>query len=169
MAQALTLLNPLDEAVGIAAYSGPLEHKANRAFSGPDAMNAPPPNAPPVLVIDDDPSVLEALGMLLEMWGRPVITAASEAEAVARLADGRVPPAAILADHRLEGGRTGGEAVARIRGMYPTPIPGILLTGAPHADGASTAHEQGMIVLQKPVRPDQLKTALDRAIDPGSG
>jgi CheY-like chemotaxis protein len=52
----------------------------------------------PVLVVDDDPDIREALTQILEDRGFDVITAANGQEALTLLRSLRVPPAVILLD-----------------------------------------------------------------------
>ena len=82
------------------------------------------------MVIDDERTVLQALNLLLEMWGYRVVTAESEGEAIDRLSVAGETPHAILADYRLREGRTGVQAIDRIRAearvaafARSTPIP----------------------------------------------
>src|SRR5436190_9924793 len=53
----------------------------------------------PVLVVDDDPYILEALSLLLELEGYPVATAADGIEAL-RAVD-RVHPSVVLLDMQM--------------------------------------------------------------------
>ena len=70
-----------------------------------------------VVVIDDDPLVLEATGGLLRSWGCCVVTAKSCDEALVRLAEteaGRRPDL-IVCDYQLSRGLTGVDAIERLR------------------------------------------------------
>ena len=74
------------------------------------------PVAKLVVVIDDDPLVLEATGGLLRSWGCSVITARSCDEALVCLAEteaGRRPDL-IVCDYQLSRGLTGVEAIERL-------------------------------------------------------
>jgi CheY-like chemotaxis protein len=84
-----------------------------------------------VVVIDDDPLILEATGGLLQSWGCCVVTAQSCEEALVRLAEteaGRRPDV-IVSDYQLSRGLTGIDAIERLRSAFPNPIPALLISG----------------------------------------
>jgi CheY-like chemotaxis protein len=88
------------------------------------------PVAKLVVVIDDDPLILEATGGLLQSWGCCVVTAQSCEEALVRLAKtqaGRRPDV-IMSDYRLSRGLTGVDAIERLRSAFPNPIPALLIS-----------------------------------------
>jgi CheY-like chemotaxis protein len=112
-----------------------------------------------IVVIDDDPLVREATGMLLRSWGCQVITAESYDDAVTRLAasEGGRRPDLIVCDYHLSKGATGIDAVRRLRRAFE--IPALLITGdasSPSKD-ASTG---GYRLLHKPVNAEAFRAAL---------
>jgi len=117
------------------------------------------PVAKLVVVIDDDPLILEATGGLLRSWGCRVVTAQSCEEALMRLAEteaGRRPDV-IVSDYQLSRGMTGVDAIERLRGGFP--IPALLISGdasSPRCDVGS----QGYHLLYKPVNAERLHAAL---------
>ncbi|MBP2312226.1 response regulator [Azospirillum soli] len=117
-----------------------------------------------VMVIDDERTVLQALNLLLEMWGYRVVVAESEVEAVERLSALDEKPHAILADYRLREGRTGVQAIERIRAMVGALVPGVIITGDTSIDGLRDARANGLTILQKPVLPPHLQTVLGKAV-----
>lgn len=117
-----------------------------------------------VMVIDDERSVLQALNLLLEMWGYRVIAAESEGEAVERLSALDERPHAILADYRLREGRTGVQAIDRIRTEVGTVVPAVIITGDTSTDGIREARARGLTILQKPVLPPHLQAVLGKAL-----
>jgi CheY-like chemotaxis protein len=114
-----------------------------------------------VVVIDDDPLILEATGGLLQSWGCCVVTAQSCEEALVRLAEteaGRRPDV-IVSDYQLSRGLTGIDAIERLRSAFPNPIPALLISG----DASSPRCEvgsQGYHLLYKPVNAERLHAAL---------
>src|SRR6516225_1447354 len=97
------------------------------------------PVAKLVVVIDDDPLVLEATGGLLRSWGCCVATAESCDEALVSLAEteaGRRPDL-IVCDYRLSRGLTGVDAIERLRSSFE--IPALLIS----ADATSPRCEVG--------------------------
>jgi CheY-like chemotaxis protein len=77
------------------------------------------PVAKLVVVIDDDPLVLEATEGLLRSWGCQVIAAESYGEALARLKGRR--PDLIVSDYRLSEGETGIDAIEGLRSAFEIP------------------------------------------------
>ena len=80
-----------------------------------------------VVVIDDDPLVLEATGGLLRSWGCQVVAAESCGEAMAKLAEIGQRPDLIVCDYRLPQGPTGIDAIEVLRGAFR--IPALLISG----------------------------------------
>ena len=113
-----------------------------------------------VVVIDDDPLVLEATEGLLSSWGCCVVTAKSCDEALVRLAEteaGRRPDL-IVCDYQLSRGLTGVEAIERLRGTFGK-IPALLIS----ADASSPRCEVGprsYELLYKPVNAERFHAAL---------
>jgi two-component system, sensor histidine kinase len=116
-----------------------------------------------VVVIDDNPLILEATGGLLRSWGCSVVTAESCDEALVRLAEteeGRRPDL-IVCDYRLSRGLTGVDAIERLRSAFrgAFEIPALLIS----ADAASPRCEVGpraYHLLYKPVNAEKFHAAL---------
>jgi DNA-binding NtrC family response regulator len=91
-------------------------------------------NSPTVLLVEDDPIILDATQETLSEGGCSVRAAASYAEAIRALAD--CPPAAVLvADIMLEGADSGLDLVRQVHAQRPD-MGIIVLSGAvrPAAD-----------------------------------
>jgi CheY-like chemotaxis protein len=118
-----------------------------------------------VVVIDDDAMVLESLEAILVEWGYQTIAAASAEEAVARVRELNRRPDIMIADYRLQEGRTGIEAILAVRALFDQPIPGLILTGEmdPKFLRECTGHDVG--IAHKPVMPSQLGRALDQQLN----
>lgn len=117
-----------------------------------------------VLVIDDDPLVLDALAVLLQQWGCVVTATASYEEAVARVTAGGPPPDLIVADFRLKGPANGIAAIRLIGQTLGDPVPGLILTGDTDPKRLREARLSGYPLLTKPVTPLALRTALARLL-----
>jgi CheY-like chemotaxis protein len=111
------------------------------------------PKAKLVVVIDDDPLVLEATGGLLRSWGCQVVTAESYGAAVTRLAAVGRRPDLIVCDYRLSEGATGVDAIEGLRNAFE--IPALLISGDASAPGDG---EFGL--LHKPVDAARFRAAL---------
>jgi two-component system, sensor histidine kinase len=118
------------------------------------------PVAKLVVVIEDDPLILEATGGLLRSWGCCVVTARSCDEALVSLAEteaGRRPDL-IVCDYRLSRGLTGVDAIERLRSAFGE-IPALLIS----ADASSPRCEDGpraYHLLHKPVNAERFHAAL---------
>ncbi len=111
-----------------------------------------------VLVIDNEPAVLAGMRALLEGWGCTVATAASGDEALAGL--GAVAPDVLFADYHLDDGVIGFTAIARVRERCGEDLPSVLITANRTAEVVEEAQARGCHVLNKPVRPAQLRAVM---------
>ena len=84
------------------------------------------------------------------------------AEAV-ELAQGATAPIdAILSDWRLRGSETGVDAVRAVRKICGESTPAVLVTGDTSAEVLTQAHENGLVVLHKPLQPRELLRLIRR-------
>lgn len=114
-----------------------------------------------VVVIDDDPLVLEATGGLLRSWGFQVVAAESHAEAMMQLAQQGRRPDLIVCDYRLSEGARGVDVIERLRSAFK--IPALLISGdaaAPLADSNSSSYN----LLHKPLDAAKFRAALADAL-----
>jgi two-component system, chemotaxis family, chemotaxis protein CheY len=118
----------------------------------------------PVLLVDDDPDLREALQLVLEMNGYAVQVARDGADALARLSEAPLP-SVVLLDVMMPG-MNGVEFRERQRAdPRLRDLPVVLLTGAgPRA--VDPALIDGAVVLRKPFDFDQLFSLLDRLCAP---
>lgn len=82
-----------------------------------------------VVVIDDDPLVLEATRSLLRSWGCRVVAAESCDGAIAKLSDIGQRPDLIVCDYRLPQGPSGIDVIETLRGAFE--IPALLVSADP--------------------------------------
>lgn len=115
-----------------------------------------------VLVIDDDPLILDSTATLLELLGFHPVAAKSAADALDKLGSER--PDAILADYRLAAGNTGIAAIAAIHARFGADIPALLVSGDTHPQRLREAKESGFELLHKPVEPEELDGWIRRTL-----
>src|SRR3954452_7375099 len=127
-----------------------------------------------ILIIDDDPSVVASLSLLLKRHGHPTRAARSQEEALALLREAEFD--LVLQDMNFSRATTGGEGLellAEIRRLRPR-LPVVLIT----AWGSITLAVEGMKAgasdfITKPWNNAQLlqavETALSLAAHPGDG
>ena len=113
-----------------------------------------------VLVLDNEPAILDGMRAMLGGWGVRVRTAASLDEARTVVRRARTTPDVILADYHLGDGAVGDEAVAALRHEIGYAVPAVIITADRMPDLRERLTASGLHVLQKPVKPAQLRALL---------
>ncbi|MBK4718358.1 hybrid sensor histidine kinase/response regulator [Azospirillum sp. YIM DDC1] len=138
------------------------------ALAEPAGLNATAPgedvSRARVLVIEDDPMVLEALGALLGQWGCAVVAADSVDAALQRLGPGPQAPDLVISDLRLKGAMNGIVAIRQIGKALDATLPGLILTGDTDPMRLREARLSGYPLLHKPVAPMALRGAVARLL-----
>ncbi len=114
----------------------------------------PPVLQGPILLIDDEEEIREAMASLLQAFGIEVIAVAREAEAVAVLSrrDAVSKPIALLAcDYRLAEGVDGLALGLRLRARFGLQAPLLLITGETAPERLQRVRDAGVPALFKPV------------------
>jgi signal transduction histidine kinase len=117
-----------------------------------------------IVVIDNDPLVLEGMGGLLRSWGCSVVTGSSDQEALSALAEQDRPPDLIISDYHLSAGKTGIEAIERLRSAFNGSIPAILISGDTDPKRLGDARDSGHSLLHKPVDAMRLRAVLNQLL-----
>ena len=117
-----------------------------------------------VLVIDDEPSILEGLRIVMEAWGCEVATAA-DGDAAMRIAQAwQRAPDIVVSDLQLGSGRSGLDAMnalqAHFHGRGLGQFPCLLITGETSNERLREIQAARVPVLYKPVTPEQLREAM---------
>ena len=118
-----------------------------------------------VVIIEDNPIILEGLSRLLVNWECPVVGALTLQAAIAELAEHDRVPDLIISDYRLPNHETGLNAIAAIRALTKTAVPAIIITGDTGVDISQQVSELGIALLRKPVTPAELKRAMAHALE----
>jgi two-component system, sensor histidine kinase len=116
------------------------------------------PGAKLVVVIDDDPIVLEATAGLLSSWGCQVVSAETYASALGKLTGISRRPDLIICDYRLAEGSTGIDVIEGLRSMYE--IPALLISGDPLLPSDGEKPGSSYCMLQKPLDVTRFRAAL---------
>jgi CheY-like chemotaxis protein/anti-sigma regulatory factor (Ser/Thr protein kinase) len=114
-----------------------------------------------IVVVDDEPAVLEATAMFLMSEGFEVLTAASESEVVKRLS-GQTPDL-LITDYHLRAQRTGVEVIRTVRDRASAEVPVILVSGDT-SDAIVIKDLENASFLTKPVNADELLSEVRRQI-----
>ncbi|NQX87294.1 MAG: hybrid sensor histidine kinase/response regulator [Halioglobus sp.] len=110
-----------------------------------------------VLVVDDETSVRDGMGHVLEELGCESRVAATAADALATLAVWE--PQIVLADYRLAEHATGIDLIARVRREI-AELPAYLVTGDVNTTQVEEAKARNIAILHKPVSLNTLRGAL---------
>src|SRR5262249_58574447 len=117
-----------------------------------------------IVVIDDDALVLDAMRGILKSWGCSVVTAKSDADALAALAGHVRQPDLIISDYRLGDGRTGFDVIERLRKAFGAQIPAFLISGDTAPERLRDARASGYYLLHKPVLPMTLRSVVSQLL-----
>lgn len=118
------------------------------------------PNAPLILVVDDDEAVRKALEFALELQGYNVEVCGSGEALVAR--DLPQSNSCLVIDERLEG--MSGLATVGVLRNRGIAIPAILITSHPQPQLRTAALAAGVPIVEKPLIGDGLVTAIRSAL-----
>jgi two-component system, sensor histidine kinase len=113
-----------------------------------------------VLVVDDEIGAREGMRTLLEQWGCDVTLAASEAEAIDATREADTLPEVIVMDFRLRDGRTGPQAIEKLKEQLGRDVPALIVTGDTAAERLREAKAGGYQLVHKPVQPAMLRAFL---------
>ncbi|HYF90406.1 hybrid sensor histidine kinase/response regulator [Azospirillum sp.] len=114
-----------------------------------------------VLVVDDDSMVLSGLLLTLESWGCAFVSASNMREVFAAVDGLEGPPDAILTDLRLPGKVSGFDVIDRVRKLFKTDIPAVVLTGETAPESLLEGQRRGCAFLHKPLHPGELRRVLE--------
>jgi CheY-like chemotaxis protein/anti-sigma regulatory factor (Ser/Thr protein kinase) len=113
-----------------------------------------------ILVVDDEPDVLDSMMALLRKWRCEVVAAESCTQMLEKLVSVQRTPDLIVSDYRLRGEESGIEVVARLREEFNAQVPALLITGDTGMEQLREAEESGLHVLHKPLNPSRLRALI---------
>ena len=104
-----------------------------------------------VVVVDDEPAIVEGMSMLLRSWGAKVLAARSGDDLVDEIGRAGALPDLIMADYQLANGVTGLDVIRNLRKALDPEIPAIVITGTTVPERIEEARLDGCELLIKPV------------------
>jgi len=116
-----------------------------------------------MLVVDDEPNILEGLSLVLRNWGAEGAVAESRAQVLALAGQWARPPDVVITDLLLRDGENGLEVLRALDahpGMHGRRAARLLVTGETKPDRLREIAEAGIAVLHKPVTSEVLRQAL---------
>jgi len=125
-------------------------------------MNAHLPAPPPILLIEDEPSVTAFLRAALERHGYAVANASSGAQGLDMLNGGKF--SGVISDIRMPGSINGAEVHAWIQKNRPELCARIILISGDTANSETQAFlaQSGTPCIEKPFRVQQLMTIVEK-------
>ncbi|WOR13904.1 hybrid sensor histidine kinase/response regulator [Hyphomonas sp. FCG-A18] len=109
-----------------------------------------------VLVVDDDPATLQATSVLLSNWGWDISAHTSTAEITQETFESTD---LLVTDYELGHGVTGLDVVTLVQSKRPA-CPAIVISGNSTDAVRKAVESHGILLLLKPVRPAQLRSAI---------
>jgi two-component system, chemotaxis family, CheB/CheR fusion protein len=120
-----------------------------------------------ILVVEDDPEVRDLLELFLRDERHRPITAPDGPTALQMMRSGSVDPDLILADYNLPKDMNGLQLALRTREILNHGIPIVILTGDISSATLREVAEQNCVLLNKPVKLDELSNMVDRLLRAG--
>jgi two-component system CheB/CheR fusion protein len=146
--------------VPLASSTETQERSVGRLQGEPSSWSRPAT----ILIVEDDPDLLEFLEHLLAEPHLRLLTATNGLAAVTIAA--RDPPDLMLADYNLPRGPNGLELAGRIRDLVARDLPVIILTGDISNETAQALAARDCVYLKKPVRPGELTRTIKQMLAP---
>ena len=115
-----------------------------------------------VVIVDDDPEILDLLELVLKAEGCLVRVAGDGAAALKLVAGGAIHPEILLTDYNLPGGMSGLELVGKLRALLHYQVPAIILTGDISTDTLARIALEDCVQLSKPVDSRALVQAIEQ-------
>jgi two-component system, chemotaxis family, CheB/CheR fusion protein len=137
---------------------------ANLPVAGQDEIPESTPSRGTILIVEDDPAVLEMLQLLFDDEGHRTLVAADAHKALELADQGATVPDLVIADYNLPKGINGLEMIARLQKQVRHTIPAIILTGDISSNSLLEIARQGCAHLNKPVRAKELTRLAHRLI-----
>lgn len=119
-------------------------------------------NAHHILVVEDEPAVVNATRLLLKAEGYRVTTATSLAEAVARLRES-ADLELVLTDYHLAGNETGKQVISSARAIRGPRFKAVMITGDT-STAVRGSDDENVHFLSKPVDPRELLRLLEQLL-----
>ena len=122
----------------------------------------------PVLLLDDEADIGDAMSALLASHGVQLDVAADEAAAEAAFTQAALrqqPFSALICDYRLAEGADGLQAAQRLRAKFDPLLPLLLVTGETAPNRLQSVRASGIKVLFKPVAPQVLLQTLAKLVE----
>ncbi|MFC4861291.1 ATP-binding response regulator [Pseudomonas sp. MAHUQ-62] len=133
-----------------------------RALGEPRSVTGDPLPGQRLLVVDNEPDILESMSALLGQWGCEVMTATDLATAQQVLED--QAPDLILVDYHLDHGMVGCDVILALRQRFERQVPAVIITADRSDQCRRKLQKLGVPLLNKPVKPGKLRAVISQLI-----
>jgi signal transduction histidine kinase/CheY-like chemotaxis protein len=117
-----------------------------------------------ILVIDDEPDILQGMVLLLKGWGYQVDSAQSYDQALSIIQQDE--PDIILCDYRLQDNMNGIQVLLKLATNMSKPVGAIIISGDTDPQVLEHIKGNGFTCLHKPIDPAQLQAELNHLVIP---
>jgi len=121
-----------------------------------------------IMVVEDNPDVLDLLKQVLRPEGHIVHGANDAAAAIKLVSEGAIRPDILLTDYNLPDGINGIDLLGRLRALLKAPLPAIILTGDISTETMARISGGNCMRLNKPVDPRSLIQAIEQLCPPAA-
>ena len=115
-------------------------------------------------MIDNDHAICQGMQTLLEGWDCQVVSAVSLEDLERQVDPAKCPVDLILADYHLDNDENGVDVVAEINGRRQRPAPVVMITANYTNELKQHIRELGHVLMNKPVKPLKLRSALNHLL-----
>ncbi len=117
-----------------------------------------------IVVIDDNPDVLNGMKANVDCWGCRTIFAKDATSALVELIASDLEPDCIISDYHLANGENGIDAIAQIREEFTGNIFSILMTSDPNPNIRDLSQQQGNAFIAKPLNMAKLRALISQQL-----
>ncbi len=113
-----------------------------------------------VALVEDDRDIREQSADLMEQWGCTVVAGEFAEDVMRKLDIAECKPDLLVCDYRLPNGMTAIHVVQRMRELWGSELPAVVLTGDTASETLHEIHDSGAILLHKPIAPVRLRAMM---------
>lgn len=113
-----------------------------------------------VALVEDDPDIRELSVDLMEQWGCRVVAGEFAEDVMRKLDIAELRPDLLVCDYRLPHGMTAIHVIKRMRELWGSELPAVVLTGDTASETLHEIHDSGAILLHKPIAPIRLRSMM---------
>ena len=112
-----------------------------------------------VLVVDNEPTILDGMRRILENWGCQVVTSSNASQGIKLLKSNNMRPDIALVDFHLDDSN-GLDEIKQLRKRFRTALPAVLVTADRSPELREKATAKTIQIINKPIKPSALRAVL---------